>query len=245
MALFAALSAGLAIICWPSRSAPAVRRLHGLRAGGVPDSAHVAPPVPRVRGRALAAVGAGGAIALIVGLPWGAVVGAGCAVACHVVLGRLEPSAVRTRRRRLAADVPVTVDLMAACLRSGSTPVAAAEAVARAVGGPVGDALHGVVALLRLGGDPAESWTVLAKDEELTTLGRAMGRAMSSGAPASTALDHVATEARERRRLLAEEAARKVGVRVAAPLGLCFLPAFVLLGVVPVVAGIASTVELW
>ncbi|MQA78065.1 MAG: hypothetical protein GEV10_06240 [Streptosporangiales bacterium] len=182
---------------------------------------------------------------MLVGLPWGAVVGAACAVACHVVLGRLEPSRVRRRRQRLAGDLPVTVDLMAACLRSGSTPVAAAEAVSRAVGGPVGDALHGVVSLLRLGGDPAESWSVLAKDEALATLGRAMARAMSSGAPVSAALDHVATEARERRRLLAEEAARKVGVRAAAPLGLCFLPAFVLLGVVPVVAGIASTVELW
>ena len=38
----------------------------------------------------------------------------------------------------------------------------------------------------------------------------------------------------------AEQAARRVGVLAVAPLGLCFLPAFVLLGVVPVVIGLAG-----
>jgi len=37
-------------------------------------------------------------------------------------------------------------------------------------------------------------------------------------------------------------AARKVGVLAVAPLGLCFLPAFVCLGIVPVVVGLASQV---
>jgi hypothetical protein len=36
------------------------------------------------------------------------------------------------------------------------------------------------------------------------------------------------------------EAARRVGVLVVAPLGLAFLPAFVLLGIVPVVIGLAA-----
>jgi hypothetical protein len=35
-----------------------------------------------------------------------------------------------------------------------------------------------------------------------------------------------------------------VGVKAVAPLGLCFLPAFVLLGIIPVVAGLASAIIL-
>ena len=38
----------------------------------------------------------------------------------------------------------------------------------------------------------------------------------------------------------AEDAARRVGVRAAVPLGLCLLPAFLLIGIVPVVAGLVA-----
>jgi pilus assembly protein TadC len=40
----------------------------------------------------------------------------------------------------------------------------------------------------------------------------------------------------------AEAAARRAGVWVLAPLGACFLPAFLCLGVVPLVLGIAGDV---
>ncbi|MPZ96075.1 MAG: type II secretion system protein, partial [Propionibacteriales bacterium] len=38
---------------------------------------------------------------------------------------------------------------------------------------------------------------------------------------------------------------RSVGVRAAAPLGLCFLPAFVLIGIVPAIAGAFAALDLW
>ena len=38
-----------------------------------------------------------------------------------------------------------------------------------------------------------------------------------------------------------EDRARAVGVKAALPLGLCLLPAFVLLGIVPTVAGMLRT----
>ena len=40
----------------------------------------------------------------------------------------------------------------------------------------------------------------------------------------------------------AEARAQRAAVLITAPLGLCFLPAFVCLGVAPTVAGIAATV---
>jgi hypothetical protein len=54
------------------------------------------------------------------------------------------------------------------------------------------------------------------------------------------AVSRLAAEVRAERRSAAEQAARRVGVLAVAPLGLCFLPAFLLLGVVPVVVGLAG-----
>ena len=65
-------------------------------------------------------------------------------------------------------------------------------------------------------------------------------RSADSGAALATLLPRVAADLRERRRSTVEIAVRGVGVRLTAPLGLAFLPAFVLLGVVPVVAALGA-----
>jgi hypothetical protein len=73
-------------------------------------------------------------------------------------------------------------------------------------------------------------------------LGRAFGRALATGAPLADTVAALAADERERARWAAEAAARRAGVRAVGPLAVCFLPAFVLLGVVPVVAGVAGAV---
>lgn len=236
--------AALAVWLWAGRSHAMRSRLGRLFRLETPPAGKN-PKDQSVRGRVPASLGAGTAAALIVGLPWGILPGVVVALVLTVVLGRIEPAAVRRRRERLSADLPIAVDLLGACLRAGSTPVDAADAVARAVGGPLGAALDGVVALLRLGGEPASAWASLAADPELRPLGRAFGRAASSGAPLAAGLEQLAADGREARRTQADESARKVGVKSAAPLGVCFLPAFVLLGVVPVIAGVAQNINLW
>ncbi|GIH22507.1 hypothetical protein Aph01nite_08170 [Acrocarpospora phusangensis] len=55
-------------------------------------------------------------------------------------------------------------------------------------------------------------------------------------------LTRLADDARHATRSASSAAARKVGVQAVAPLGLCFLPAFVFLGIIPVVAGLATQV---
>ncbi|MEQ7007640.1 type II secretion system F family protein [Actinopolymorpha sp. B17G11] len=74
----------------------------------------------------------------------------------------------------------------------------------------------------------------------LASFGRAMVRVWDSGAPLAVTLERLAADARRTRRARAEQKARAVGVRSAVPLALCFLPAFVLVGVVPLVAGAVS-----
>ncbi|MCI0685703.1 MAG: type II secretion system F family protein [Sporichthyaceae bacterium] len=194
--------------------------------------------------RWLAAGGAGLAAGLVVGGIAGLVLGAATAAALSRWLSGLEPAAVRVRKARIATDLPIAADLMAALLVAGATVQRATEAVAAAVGGPLGERLTIVVAHLRLGADPAVAWQLLADDPSLAALARALGRASDTGAALAATLARIAEDQRSAAGWQAELAARRVGVRVAAPLGLCFLPAFVLLGIAPVVIGIVHALDL-
>ncbi|MEU4704417.1 type II secretion system F family protein [Nonomuraea dietziae] len=151
---------------------------------------------------------------------------------------------LRRDRERIAADLPFATDLMVACLQAGQPVSAATEIAAVAIGGPLGQRLTWVSGQLRLGADPEPVWMVLAREPSMGALARAMSRAAQSGAPVADVLTRLADDARQASRMASLAAARRVGVQAVAPLGLCFLPAFVLLGIIPVVAGLASGVLL-
>ncbi|REE97087.1 type II secretion system (T2SS) protein F [Thermomonospora umbrina] len=176
---------------------------------------------------------------MLMGGVLGLVLGAAAALGTAIALRRMEPREERQRRLRLSADLPVAVDLLAACLRGGASWAAAVEAVADALGGPVADELRGVAAKVKLGADPASAWWALTERPELAALGRTVARAVDSGAALAPALTRLAEDRRRSANAEATARARAVGIRGVAPLGLCFLPAFVLLGLVPVIAGIA------
>ncbi len=139
-----------------------------------------------------------------------------------------------------AARLPEAADLLAACLAAGATPVRAADAVGRTVEGPLGHALRRVAAEIRLGGDPAACWQRLAAVPDAADLARWMARASTTGVPPVAAVSRLAAECRAARTRSASARARRAAVLATAPLGLCFLPAFLAVGVVPVVAGLAA-----
>ncbi|GAA1021538.1 membrane protein [Acrocarpospora pleiomorpha] len=175
------------------------------------------------------------------GLP-GLIAAAMAATAAIALVRRKEPANSRRRRERMITDLPFAADLMVACLRAGQPLTAAAETAARAVNGPLGECLFWVSAQMRLGADPATAWSALAEERPLASLARTMSRAVDSGAPVADVLTRLANDARYTTRSASSAAARRVGVQAVAPLGLCFLPAFVFLGIIPVVAGLAAQV---
>ena len=146
---------------------------------------------------------------------------------------------------RIARDLPRAADLMATCLQAGTAPADAVLLVSEVVGGPVREALLPVAAAIRVGVDPATAWAGLAaegRSEPLRRLARAFARAAATGAPLADTLTTVADDERDRLRWAAEAAAARAGVRAVGPLAVCFLPAFLLLGVVPVVVAVAGDV---
>jgi hypothetical protein len=87
-----------------------------------------------------------------------------------------------------------------------------------------------------VGADPQSAWAGLLDDPASRPIGRAMLRSAARGVSPVPVLQRVALDARDSARWAAEARARSVGAKAAAPLGLCFLPAFVLVGIVPLVA---------
>ena len=196
----------------------------------------VGPPrLPRPGVRSAAVVG-GIAAALLVGGPVGALVGAAVASGAWWGIPRLQTDAEHSRRSELARQAPVAVDLLAACLASGASVEASLAATSRAVPGAAGDVLATATAALRLGADPSDVWRTVGELPELSGLARAASRSAGTGAPLAALLPRVADDLRASRRADAEARVRTAAVRLTAPLGLAFLPAFVALGVVPVVA---------
>ncbi|MCL2553695.1 MAG: type II secretion system F family protein [Actinomycetia bacterium] len=212
-----------------------------------PEVAAVAVPAPadgllrrwRVPWAILAGVGA----AVVVGGPLALPAGVVAAVGTWVVAGRIEPADVRRRREDVRRDLPHVVALLASALRSGAAPPAAIALVARALPGAAADRLAGVSARLELGGDPAAVWQSLGDDDVLAPLGRTLARAHRTGAPVVVEVERLGAELARRARADVEDRARAVGVRAAVPLGVCLLPAFLLLGIVPLVAGLAAAIS--
>ena len=197
-----------------------------------------------LRGRPLWCLLAGVAAAVFVGGGPGLVAGAAGAAATWVGIGRAEPPARRRAREAVLADLPHVVSLLGAALRSGTPPGAAVAAVCAALPGAAADRLAPVSARLALGVEPGAVWQSLADDPELAPLGRAMARAQATGTPVVRTVERLADELAASARAAVEDRARAVGVRAALPLGLCLLPAFVLVGIVPLVAGMLGTLGL-
>ncbi|UNS98166.1 type II secretion system F family protein [Streptomyces tubbatahanensis] len=152
--------------------------------------------------------------------------------------------ASRSAKDRAAEEqLPLAADLMAACLAAGAGPERAAEAVGGSVGGPLGERLVKASTELRLGAEPALVWGRFAERPWGVEFARCMERAADAGVPAVESVARLAAELRARWIRAANGRARRAAVLVTGPLGLCFLPAFLAIGVAPVLLGLART--LW
>ncbi|UUZ60855.1 type II secretion system F family protein [Nocardioides sp. B-3] len=126
--------------------------------------------------------------------------------------------------------------------RAGASPQAALASVVRACPGPTSARLDGALARLRMGVDPVHVWGGLVDDDVLAAPGRTLARAETSGSSVADAVERLADELERSSLASVEDRARAVGVKAAVPPGLCLLPAFLLIGIVPTVAGLLSSI---
>jgi pilus assembly protein TadC len=221
----------LAVVCaavaawlwFPGDPVSRLRRCLGAPPRTRPRLDHLSP-----RQISALAVTVGVLLTIIFGGVMGGLAGAVVAVVIVVVARRHGQRDERVTDLALTRQAPVAAELLGAIVGAGASTVQAVDAVAAAVSSPASEHLGAVRAALQLGASPQEA------------IARAIRRSQESGAPLGYVLEATVEDLRREHRSAVQAAARAAGVRVVAPLALCFLPAYLVIGVVPIVASLAS-----
>ena len=152
----------------------------------------------------------------------------------------------RRRLLRIERDLPEVVDLLLLAVGAGLSVRQATAAVARRSTTLLGSELGRAVAEADRGrrlADALDEVPSRAGDAVRPLVG-ALAASERYGAPLAPALDRLAAEVRATARRRAEEAARRVPVKLLFPLVLCILPAFALLTVAPLIASALRSLRL-
>lgn len=160
--------------------------------------------------------------------------------------GRRLVARLTARATLVESDVPDFIDLVSVHLRAGRPPALAFLGAAETAAGPIGEVARRVGDSLRGGGLFVDCLVAARRDFGLPAQPAidALIDTERDGLPARTLFDRLADEARSQRRREADRRLRELPVRLALPLVGCVLPAYVLLAVVPLLAGQLSSVEL-
>lgn len=135
-------------------------------------------------------------------------------------------------------DLAAVLDLMALALDSGCAVTDALELVADEVPEPLAGHLRQVVAARRWGVTGADAWKGLPS--QWGPVAQALTLAQLAGAPPAETIRRAAADLRRDRRAALERAAARLPVFLVIPLGTVFMPAFVLIAVVPLVVALAT-----
>ena len=156
-----------------------------------------------------------------------------------------KPGTQRKRQRVLALGFPDFIDVLVLTVRAGCTPIQAFATLADSVEPTLGDALRAVAQRVSRGDRFADALGELPRQLGRIAQPLADALAMSDryGTPLAPILDRLADEARAQRRRNAEAAARQLPVRLSFPLVGLTLPSFVLLTIVPLMAGTFSSLQ--
>ncbi|HEY5881743.1 MAG TPA: type II secretion system F family protein [Nakamurella sp.] len=195
------------------------------------------------------------------GLWWaGLLLAVGTAAVLTAGRGRWPARGSPRRRAERRRWLIVHAELLASCLDSGLAMATALRAVGDVLGdeaGPRGRswrdrpapagsggehdplaALDSVAAMLTLGADTDTAWRAVDADEDLAPLAAAARRSAAGGTTLADAVREHAAQLRDEARQESTQSAGRAGVLMTAPLGVCFLPAFLCLGLAPVVLGL-------
>lgn len=238
VALISAVCAGA--LAGPTSSA---RRLARLEQDPAALGGHARDEGVLRRGRPVLALLAGAAGVTLVHGVVGLALAVIAAIVVWVVCTRAEPPRVSREREAVRRGLPHVTRLLAVVLAGGQSVPTALGVVADALPGPASAPLARARSSLAVGVPTEAVWADLAATPGLEPLGRALQRASESGARVAEVVARLATRLSDEERAAVEDRARTVGIRAAVPLGLCLLPAFLLLGIVPVVAGALDALQ--
>lgn len=232
MIAFAMIGAVLTVLLLipAERRSPRDRPMPAWLAGLLSSNGVVSP-----RRRLAGGLCAGVVASLIAGVWWWVASPVG-AIAVFVVLGRVESGSRRRHEELLRQQLPHALDLLAACLEAGVPVHAAVGQVAAVISEPLREELAVVARRFDAGAGEEDAWRASGKLPVVGPVMRDIGRSARSGTAVAEALARHARDTRRQAEAARLARAKAVGVRSVLPTMACFLPAFLLLGIVPVIA---------
>ena len=227
-----------------SLSGPARRRLRGASRSGRDRSRAFAAVGRRLSGGAVdpfdeALVGVGGLVCVAAAVSLGLMGGLLALLATAAAVAARRRARRRDRVLRIDRNLPEVIDLLGLVVGAGRPTVSALADICPRVAEPFRSELAAVVKRTAAGEPFVESVRRLRESlgPSVSSVVYAVTAAEVDGAPLQPALERAADEAHRRRRVRAEEEARRVPVLMLFPLVFCILPAFCLLTVVPLLVG--------
>ena len=197
------------------------------------------PGAPASHIRVLAGLVA--ACAVLIGVPWPFPAAAGLSVLVGTVMwwgsGRLESSGHRRMEQHRAAQLPEALLMLSSAMEAGLPLRSAVTTVAESLEGPCAEDLRRLASSLAAGVPDSRAWNDLASVEVWRDPAQEVSRAVNSGEGISELLSAHAAQLQVAAAEKTEKKARKAGVDAIGPLVCCHLPAFLLVGVVPIIAG--------
>ncbi|WP_460744842.1 type II secretion system F family protein [Mariniluteicoccus endophyticus] len=186
-------------------------------------------------------LGGGSALAAasVVPLPWWGRLAAALVVGVCVTfgLGLIRPDRTGGEAER-RENLPEALTLLACGVEAGLPLGSVVHAVGPSLPGVVGDDLARVASALDLGLSERAAWGLLVESEAWRRTAADIGRVAASGAAVAPMLRRHEEQALRAAHDARLARARTTGVRSVFPLMVCFLPAFVLVGVVPAIGGV-------
>lgn len=137
------------------------------------------------------------------------------------------------RHSDAVTDPALVLDIMAQLFAAGSSLANGLHSVGRYFPGcrPLTD----VANYLQLGIDWDTAWHHTDDDPQLSQLAHELRFVYASAVPSAHMLSTAATALRANRKRMAEQLAQELTIRLVLPTGLCLLPSFILLGIIPMV----------
>lgn len=146
-------------------------------------------------------------------------------------------------QRPMPSDA-VVLAMLAVAVRQGSSLPRAFEAVGDIVRGDFGAALTSVACALNGGYSWRDAWNgalhAHRAGQSMIVVHDALDEAWNRGASPVGPLENAIEQADETHRAAIEQGASRLSVRLLIPTGLCFLPSFILIGVIPAIASFGA-----
>jgi hypothetical protein len=174
------------------------------------------------------------AVGVLVPFPLGALA---AILVFYVARRALDRTPAPSRIHVPAPLLATCADLLAACLEAGAVPAAALSASGRCLPKPLGPLVSAAGEAVADGASIEEA---LPETGVLAPIAAIFRRSSRTGSAMTEQLVAVAEQLRADDQFDRMERAQRVGVLAALPLGLCMLPAFLLLAVVPAIAGLGA-----